>query len=847
MNTITKLMTILLALMTTSMAGAYDFEVNGIYYNVNGSEATVTFQTPHSAYNTDYTGDVVIPETVTYDGVTYSVTAIGSNAFYFCQDLTSIHFPNSLINIGENAFAETRITEVVLPESLQSLGKDAFKFNNALKKVHIGASLMSIPENAFKMCAYLSEVSLPSTIKKIDRSAFGGCWNLTIMPMTDSLQIIGEAAFHSTGIKTLKTGKTLTSIGENAFTFCYDLTRAEIDNQVTTLGKRAFADCPELQEIIVGNGVHRIPESFCSWCDELISVSLGTAVDTLDAQCFECCKKLNTVICKAEVPPVMNGTEDSFFHSVVFQNATLYVPSGSVEAYRNAPVWEKFVNIQPIADDYEYVPFVREGVKWVYRIADYRYEEEYKTNPARGDNVIYRTLEIKGDTIINGKTYKAVHKCTDDVYSEPSDVIPVYLREENKMVYGIVPDGKYYDDARLGYLAPWNEEVYSGEEFLLYDFQDPVAYWDSIDSYRDIHLQVDTIMVGGRYVKRYFDGEQEDYFQIIEGIGAVGMNTYPLAFLMPMGTGIHDTEGYSLEKVIENGGVIYPHNYVENRYMPVIREGVKWVNVHVVINDSDTTYNYYTYEFKGNYPERDPYDCVFKAVYSQNYTANGVDYGDEKLVAGLRENEALILSFRNEALNGVDNLINFYSYYGDNDVRYLHEDLEGMWDIDYYINNQTDPDKNFLTTDNFVKADPIEIDGFRCSRIAYIGEQGDTLAYIVEGIGFDSRDMGDLLTPFTRYPEADCGECYQEYCGLSHVIKDGKIIYKGLGYRPIVPGDVNGDGEVTVGDANSVIDVVIMGGNAGHTRIPATDVNGDGEINIGDVNAIIDIILTQNH
>ena len=62
----------------------------------------------------------------------------------------------------------------------------------------------------------------------------------------------------------------------------------------------------------------------------------------------------------------------------------------------------------------------------------------------------------------------------------------------------------------------------------------------------------------------------------------------------------------------------------------------------------------------------------------------------------------------------------------------------------------------------------------------------------------------------------------------------------------ILPGDVDGDGEVTIGDANSVIDVVIMGGNNGHTRIPAADVNGDGEVSIADVNAIIDIILKND-
>ena len=73
------------------------------------------------------------------------------------------------------------------------------------------------------------------------------------------------------------------------------------------------------------------------------------------------------------------------------------------------------------------------------------------------------------------------------------------------------------------------------------------------------------------------------------------------------------------------------------------------------------------------------------------------------------------------------------------------------------------------------------VEGVECFRIAYLDENGEPLAYIVEGIGFDSRDMGDLLTPFTRQPDHDAD--YQEWCGLSHVVKDGQIIYKGMRYR----------------------------------------------------------------
>ncbi|MBR4829880.1 MAG: leucine-rich repeat protein, partial [Muribaculaceae bacterium] len=92
---------LLLALLLPATATAHDFEVDGIYYNINGNEATVTYD---GSYYTEYSGSVVIPATVTYNGTTYSVTAIGIEAFAGCRDLTSIVIPNSVTSIGKSAF-----------------------------------------------------------------------------------------------------------------------------------------------------------------------------------------------------------------------------------------------------------------------------------------------------------------------------------------------------------------------------------------------------------------------------------------------------------------------------------------------------------------------------------------------------------------------------------------------------------------------------------------------------------------------------------------------------------------------------------------------------------------------
>ena len=117
------------------------------------------------------------------------------------------------------------------------------------------------------------------------------------------------------------------------------------------------------------------------------------------------------------------------------------------------------------------------------------------------------------------------------------------------------------------------------------------------------------------------------------------------------------------------------------------------------------------------------------------------------------------------------------------------------------------------------------------------------MCYVVEGIGFDSRNMGDLLTPFTREPDPDAD--YQEYWGLSHVIKDGKIIYKGMRYREDVPaelsGDVNGDGAVNIADVTALIDLLLSGNS--ELRAPS-DLDSNGRLTIEDVTLLIDRLLT---
>ena len=97
-----QLLTTIVALLCSIAASAHDFEVDGIYYNVT-DEANLTVEVAKNYYS-DYSGDIVIPETVNYDGKSYSVTSIGNSAFWNCSSLTSVTIPNSVTSIGNYAF-----------------------------------------------------------------------------------------------------------------------------------------------------------------------------------------------------------------------------------------------------------------------------------------------------------------------------------------------------------------------------------------------------------------------------------------------------------------------------------------------------------------------------------------------------------------------------------------------------------------------------------------------------------------------------------------------------------------------------------------------------------------------
>ena len=198
-NYLKELMTALLLLCCTA-ASAYDFKFGGIYFNILSSEDKTVEVTSGS---NKYTGAVTIPASVTYKGITYSVTSIGRWAFSNCYGLTSIEIPEGVTSIGDYAFYDCNdLTIIEIPSSVTSIGNYAFCDCSGLTSIEIPSSVTSIGNRAFYGCFRLTSIEIPSSVTSIGESAFCFCDGLTSITShiaAENLFVPGYDAFYYVG------------------------------------------------------------------------------------------------------------------------------------------------------------------------------------------------------------------------------------------------------------------------------------------------------------------------------------------------------------------------------------------------------------------------------------------------------------------------------------------------------------------------------------------------------------------------------------------------------------------------------------------------------------------------
>ena len=201
------ILTIVIMLYVALPTLAHDFEVNGIYYNIldKSAKTVVTYKgSNYNSYTNEYTGSVIIPSSVTYNGTTYSVTSIGWGAFFGCTGLTSVTIPNSVTSIGSSAFRDcSGLTSVTIPNSVTSIGDYAFEDCTGLTSVTIPNSVTSIDYYAFYNCTGLTSVTIPNSVTSIGHHAFYGCSNIYSLTIGSGISSISSNTFSVKPKKTI--------------------------------------------------------------------------------------------------------------------------------------------------------------------------------------------------------------------------------------------------------------------------------------------------------------------------------------------------------------------------------------------------------------------------------------------------------------------------------------------------------------------------------------------------------------------------------------------------------------------------------------------------------------------
>lgn len=362
-----KLLTILMLFTASLPLWAYDLEVDGIYYRFWNNRELIVTNTEYQAR--DYSGDVVIPATVSYDGVTYVVSTIDTYAFLDCTELTSVIIPESVQEIWGEAFAGcTGLTSITIPAGVDVIQAGAFTSCTGLSEVVIQANLTTLSSHIFYGCTGLTEITIPESVTSIGDSAFDGCSVLSSVNIPGNVTEIGQNAFRSCKLTSVTIPNSVTSLGMWAFSGCADLTEVTIGSGLTSLGDRVFGYCSALTSIVVDENnttydsrencnaiIETATGKLVSGCPStvipegvttigsyafehlgLTQLELPSTITTIEEYAFTDIVAIESITCNATTPPAVEENSFSYY------DATLNVPLESLSLYMEHPVWSKF-------------------------------------------------------------------------------------------------------------------------------------------------------------------------------------------------------------------------------------------------------------------------------------------------------------------------------------------------------------------------------------------------------------------------------------------------------------------------------------------------------------------------
>lgn len=271
-----------------------------------------------------------------------TLKTIGDNAFDNRFLTGPLVLPEGLDSIGKEAFQKNYITEVTIPESVRAIGVTAFYDNQSLKSVTLNNSMEMINQSLFYYCQKLAVVHGGKNVKIVNQSAFRNCDSLRSIKDVAPVTIDREAFYNCQKLESLNFSR-IKSIGYNSFYQCYGLKEADLTT-LTSIDNSSFIACTGLKKVTFGNGITTIKSNAFYLCHALEEVVLGSSINSLETNCFgnTQANALKRVYITAPAPPAVGSAP---FYSP--SSVTLYVPEYAMVSYKLDNYWSKFTKVEP--------------------------------------------------------------------------------------------------------------------------------------------------------------------------------------------------------------------------------------------------------------------------------------------------------------------------------------------------------------------------------------------------------------------------------------------------------------------------------------------------------------------